>query len=55
LSTAQFGAHLEPDGLIETQLVALLQDDYPDAAASLRGGLEETLTLRGTDLSESLE
>lgn len=37
------------------QLVAHLQDDHPDAAASLREGLDETLTLKGMNLSESLE
>lgn len=37
------------------QLVAHLQDDHPDAAVSLREGLDETLTLKGMNLSESLE
>lgn len=37
------------------QLVAHLDDDYPDAAASLREGLEETLTIKDLNLSASLE
>jgi transposase-like protein len=37
------------------QLVAHLEDDHPDAAASLREGLDETLTLKGMNLSKSLE
>jgi transposase-like protein len=37
------------------QLAASLDDDYPDAAASLREGLDETLALKGLNLPESLE
>jgi hypothetical protein len=37
------------------ELVSHLQDDHPDPAASLREGLDETLTLKDMNLSESLE
>jgi transposase-like protein len=37
------------------QLVAHLTDEHPDAAASLREGLEETLTLKDMKLPLSLE
>jgi len=37
------------------QFVSHLGDDHPDAAASLREGLDETLTLKGMNLSPSLE
>jgi putative transposase len=37
------------------QLVAHLEDDHPDAAASLREGLDETLTIKDLGLPEWLE
>ena len=37
------------------QLVSHLDDDHPDAAASLKEGLDETLTLKDMNLSASLE
>jgi len=37
------------------QLVAHLEDEHPDAAASLREGLDETLSLKDIGLKESLE
>lgn len=37
------------------QLVSHLQDDHPGAAASLREGLEETITIKGMDLPDVLE
>jgi len=37
------------------QLVAHLADEHPDAAASLKEGLDETLTLKDMNLSASLE
>ena len=37
------------------QLVSRLEDDYPDAAASLREGLEETITLKDMGLPKWLE
>jgi len=37
------------------QLVAHLDDEYPDAARSLKEGLDETLTLKDMNLSASLE
>lgn len=37
------------------QLAAALQDDYPDASASLKEGLDETLTLKDMGLPVNLE
>ncbi len=37
------------------QLVSHLDDEHPDAAASLKEGLDETLTLKDMNLSASLE
>lgn len=37
------------------QLAARLEDDYPDASASLKEGLDETLTLKDMNLPLSLE
>src|SRR5690606_26568610 len=37
------------------QLVGHLEDEYPDAAASLREGLDETLSLKDIGLKEVLE
>ncbi|MCP4239007.1 MAG: IS256 family transposase, partial [bacterium] len=37
------------------QLVSLLDEEHPDAAASLREGLDETLTLKDLALCQSLE
>jgi transposase-like protein len=37
------------------QLIAHLDDDHPDAAASLKEGLDETLTLKDMNLSAGLE
>ena len=37
------------------QLVSHLEDDHPDAAASLKEGLDETFTLKDMGLSTSLE
>jgi transposase-like protein len=37
------------------QLISHLADEHPDAAASLREGLEETLSLKDLGLSEALE
>jgi putative transposase len=37
------------------QLVSHLEDEHPDAAASLKEGLEETLSLKDIGLRESLE
>jgi putative transposase len=38
-----------------SQLAHFLDEEHPDAAASLREGLDETLTLKGMGLSQSLE